>query len=123
MTTRPFRWGYDYLVPGYPRASAITEYIEYTDKLDKFRVYDDQVYELTNLADLQTTGFADNDAICATIWNWQLSDKGEWVHQYSQSVLVQTVKIPHDFDYTTHIIIRAYIKPADYTFFKIKFSS
>lgn len=87
---------------------------------DQYKIFDNEVYELKKLKTTVVYYFSDIYTK-NVIYEWlDNDDAGKWVMAHCKNIHFETVRATHQFFIICYIC--AYIKPQDFTFYKLKFS-
>lgn len=99
-----------------------TTHIDYNQKPtpSKYKVFDNEVYEYKLITHFKVFDFSHLYIIQFTE-EWFASDEGQWITHHCKDIDFFKSHIPYTFYMTQNIT--AYIKPSDYTFYKVKFST
>lgn len=87
--------------------------------MDNFKIFNDAVYErkIFHRVVIYMTSPTQNEILDI----WLDSEEGQWLSNHC--IHIEVVKHYHQYTLGYEYYITAYIKPSDYTFYTIKFST
>ncbi len=99
-------------------------FVSNTQPLMQYRLIDNTVYELKHFIKFQPSVWdsISEENTASSLAHWLIaSEKGKWISEHTQSKVLYPIIDPKT--HIQYIHIGGYIKPEDFTFYTLKFST
>ncbi len=99
-------------------------FVSSTQPLIQYRLIDNVVYELKHYIKFKPSVWdsISEENMASSIAHWLIaSEKGKWISEHTQSIVIYPFIEPRSC--IQYIHISGYIKPEDFTFYTLKFST